>query len=110
MDFIVKKSRSLVVVPLLLLALSFPPPVLAVDVVEGAGVGVGLTAGNLLFVPVKVISFFSGLIGGAASFVATGGSVEVTRQMWQSAVEGPYLITPSVARTAIGARPEQEKK
>jgi hypothetical protein len=30
----------------------------------------------------------------------------LTRQIWRDTTEGPYLITPDVARKAIGQRPE----
>ena len=110
MDFFSKKSRSIVAPSLLVFVLSFPFPLFAVDPIEGAGIAVGLTLGNTVAIPAKALSVLSGLIGGAASFIVTGGNVEITRQMWKNSVEGPYLITPSVARTAIGERPELEKK
>jgi hypothetical protein len=58
------------------------------------------------FVPVKAISFFWGLTEGALSFPLSGGNVELTKQIWQDTTQRPYLITPEVARTAIGERPE----
>ena len=88
-----------------LLGLS-PIPVKAEDAVEKAGVGVGMTAGNLLFLPIKAIAVTIGALSGALSFVVTGGDTEVTRQVWQDTAEGPYAITPDVARSAIGYRPE----
>jgi hypothetical protein len=40
------------------------------------------------------------------SFVLTGGDTEVTQQMWRDSTADPYLITPEIARKAIGRRPE----
>ena len=83
-----------------------PVPVKAEGAIEKAGVGVGVTAGNLLFLPIKAISVTIGALSGALSFVVTGGDTEVTRQVWQDTAQGPYAITPEVARAGIGERPE----
>jgi hypothetical protein len=74
--------------------------------IEKAGVAVGLTAGNMVFLPAKAISTSMGLFFGALSFVLTGGDTEVMQQTWRDTTEGPYLITPEVARNAIGRRPD----
>jgi hypothetical protein len=39
-----------------------------------------------------------------------GGDDEVTRQVWRDTLQGPYVITPELARKAIGERPELEIK
>lgn len=95
---------------LLLIALLFPLPLSADDLTEEAGIGIGITAGNMWFVPVKAISVFWGVTGGILSFILSGGNVELTRQIWEDTIQGPYLITPDVARTAIGERPELMRK
>lgn len=71
---------------------------------------IGVTAGNMWFVPIKAIAVVAGLTGGALSFVLTGGNAELTQQIWQDTTEGPYLITPDVAQKAIGERPELRQK
>jgi hypothetical protein len=95
--------------PLLALAMvligTAPSLLRAEDTIEKAGVAVGVTAGNVVFLPAKAISTSMGLFFGALSFVLTGGDTEVTQQMWRYSTEGPYLITPEVARKAIGKRP-----
>lgn len=78
----------------------------AEDTIEKAGVTVGVTAGNVVFLPAKAISTSMGLFFGALSFVLTGGNAELTQQIWRDTTEGPYLITPAVARKAIGKRPD----
>jgi hypothetical protein len=78
----------------------------AEDAIEKAGVAIGVTAGNMIFLPAKAISTSMGLFFGALSFVLTGGDTEVTHQMWRDSTADPYLITPSLARKAIGRRPE----
>jgi hypothetical protein len=94
----------------LALSLSSPAPLRAADdPIETAGVAVGVTAGNAVVIPAKIISVGTGLIAGALSFILTGGNAELTRQMWRDVTEGPYYVSPAVARRAIGERPELEK-
>ena len=81
-------------------------PLGAEDNTEKAGVAIGVTAGNMLFIPLKAISFSMGAISGALSFVLTGGDEEVTRQVWRDTLQGPYVITPALAKKATGERPE----
>jgi hypothetical protein len=95
------------------LALSLCPPariLAADDPVETAGVAVGVTAGNAVVIPAKIISVGTGLIAGALSFILTGGNAELTRQIWRDVTEGPYYVTPALARRAIGERPELEQR
>lgn len=105
-----KKQMLLAIV--LLTLIGMPPASLrAEDNIEKAGVGVGVTAGNLWFLPIKAISMAVGALSGALSYVVTGGNTELTQQIWQDTSQGPYVITPELARTSIGQRPElQETK
>ena len=82
-----------------------PSSLRAEDTIEKAGIAVGVTAGNIILLPAKAISTSMGLFFGALSFVLTGGDTEVMQQTWRDTTEGPYLITPEVARKAIGKRP-----
>lgn len=104
-----KKNPSLVVAIIFMLSLC-PLPLQAADPIEAAGMGIGMTVGNALFVPVKTISVGWGLIAGGLSFILSGGNADLTAQIWRDVTEGPYLITPDVARMAVGERPELEKK
>jgi hypothetical protein len=88
----------------------WPPLLQAEDRIEKAGVAVGLSAGNMILVPAKVISTSMGLFFGALSFVLTGGDTEVAQQMWRESTADPYVITPEIAREAIGKRPELLEK
>lgn len=94
---------------LLAATLASPLPLFAEEPNEIAGMAVGLTAGNMWFVPIKAISVVMGLTGGAVSFVLSGGNADLTQQIWRDTTEGPYLITPEVARKAVGERPELKK-
>lgn len=97
----------------LMLALAIllaPLSVPAEDAIEKAGVGVGTTAGNVVLLPIKALSVFVGLTVGSLSFILSGGNAELTKQIWNDVTEGPYVITPEVARTGIGERPELQKK
>jgi hypothetical protein len=87
----------------------FPALGNAADMIENAGVVVALTEGNAWFLPAKAISVSVGVLTGALSFVLSGGNADLTKQIWRDTTEGPYLITPDVARMAVGQRPELEK-
>ncbi|MPZ78823.1 MAG: hypothetical protein GEU77_20160 [Deltaproteobacteria bacterium] len=92
---------------LLLFTISLSPSTLkAQDPIEIAAIDIGVTAGNLVFLPAKGISVSMGLVSGALSYLLTGGNVDLTKQIWQDTTQGPYLITPELARRAIGQRPE----
>ena len=82
------------------------PPAHAEDAIETAGVAVGVTVGNMWFLPGKAIAMSMGALSGALSYILTGGNAELTKQIWQDTLQGPYVITPSLARTSIGERPE----
>jgi hypothetical protein len=94
----------------LLCGASFAAPLRAEDNIEKAGIITGVSAGNILFVPLKAISISMGAFSGALSFVLTGGDEEVTRQVWRDTLQGPYFITPQLARKAIGERHELNVK
>ena len=99
--------KQLTVAAMALSLISFSPALLrADDVIEKAGVATGVTAGNILFLPLKAISVSVGVISGALSFIVTGGNAELTQQIWRDTQQGPYVITPEVARMAVGQRPE----
>jgi hypothetical protein len=100
-----KTTRRLIVAALFIVSVS-PSILKAEKAIEIAAVDVGVTAGNLVFLPAKAISVSMGMISGALSFVLTGGNADLTRQIWRDTTEGPYFITPRLARKAIGDRPE----
>jgi hypothetical protein len=77
----------------------------AEDAIETAGVAVGVTLGNVLFLPIKAITVSMGAVSGAFSYIVTGNA-DLTKQIWRDTTEGPYVITPELARTSIGQRPE----
>ena len=81
-------------------------PLYAEDSIETAGVVVGVTAGNMWFVPLKAITVSMGALTGAMSFVLSGGNAELTKQIWRDTLPGPYILTPEMAKKSIGERPE----
>ncbi len=107
-----KRKKAKLAATALALALYsvFPSFLRADDVIEKAGVAVGVTAGNMWVIPAKAVSVFIGLASGALSFVVTGGNADLTRQIWQDTTEGPYLVTPELAKKSIGQRPELVEK
>jgi hypothetical protein len=97
------------VIALTLVALA-PKVLRAEDNIEKAGVAVGVSAGNMWFLPIKAIVMSVGAISGAISYIVTGGDTELTQQIWRDTQQAPYIITPELARTSIGQRPELEEK
>jgi uncharacterized membrane protein len=101
-----KRTQMRIAIVASAVLLSSIAPLRAEESVEKAGVAVGLTVGNVLFVPLKAMSAAMGAISGALSFVLMGGDDEVTKQVWRDTLPGPYVITPELAKKAIGERPE----
>jgi hypothetical protein len=100
------KRANLVAAAALLSSICFAAaPATAEDAIETAGVGVGVTLGNIFFLPVKAISVTMGALASGLSLALTGNT-DLSKQIWQDTTEGPYLITPDVARTGVGQRPE----
>jgi hypothetical protein len=102
-----RKLKAAPATVITLALLTFVPAVAqAEDTIEKAGVGVGVTAGNMWFIPAKAVSVTNGILTGALSFILTGGNLSLTQQIWQDTLQDPYLITPEVAKKAVGERPE----
>lgn len=99
-------GKFFIAILVLTLTVSYAPRLFAKDPIESAAVGVGVSAGNMWFVPIKAISVLMGVTAGAFSFVVSGGNAELTKQIWKDSTQGPYLITPEEAQKAIGERPE----
>jgi hypothetical protein len=51
-----------------------------------------------------------GMLFGALSYVLTGGNAELTQQIWRDTTQPPYMVTPEVAKKAIGERPELNRQ
>ena len=77
----------------------------AEDIIEKTGIAVELTAGNLIFLPLKIFSMAVGAAAGSLSYIASGGNADLTKQIWRDTSEGPYIITPELARKSVGERP-----
>jgi hypothetical protein len=105
-----KQIRRISALLALVLTCVFPILGNAEDTIEKAGVGVGVTAGNILFLPIKAIEVTIGAVSGALSYIVTGGNADLTKQIWRDTTESPYAITPEVARMAVGRRPELDEK
>jgi hypothetical protein len=81
----------------------------AEDAIETAGIAAGVTGGNMWFLPIKAISLSVGALSGALSFLLTGNA-DLSKQIWEDTTQGPYVITPEVAKQAVGDRPELREK
>ena len=91
---------------LLLCSLLTPPTLFADSFIEEAGVGIGVVAGNLIYVPMKITTMILALPQGFFSLFLSGGNNQLAEQFLDEVMEGPYFITPELARFAIGERPE----
>ena len=104
-----RKSKLSTIVVLLTLTCFSAVSLRAEDNIEKAGVAVGVSAGNMWFLPIKAITVTMGGLFGGLSYVLTGGNKELTEQIWQDTFQGPYVITPEVARMGVGQRPQLEE-
>jgi len=100
-----KKNQLVLALAILTMASLAPNYLRAEDAIEKTGMAVELTAGNLIFMPLKIFSMAVGAAGGALSYIASGGNADLTKQIWRDTSEGPYIITPELARKSVGQRP-----
>ncbi len=94
----------------LIIASSAFSPVRSEDAIEKAAIGVGVTAGNMWFIPVKAISVSMGLLSSAVSVIFSGGDVDLARQIVKDTTAEPYFINVDLAKKSIGERPELQSK
>jgi hypothetical protein len=101
---IAKKALARTILGLLPTLGLAPPSAAAADAFEQASTAVGVTVGNSIFLPAKAASLVIGTSAALASLLF--GNPETFRQSLQNSFEGPYLVTPELARRAVGERPE----
>jgi hypothetical protein len=63
---------------------------------KGVGIGAGTVAGNILYVPAKVVYGILGGITGGASYLVTGGNTQTANTIWRSSLGGDYVLTPDM--------------
>jgi hypothetical protein len=63
---------------------------------KGVGIGAGTVAGNVLYVPAKVVYGILGGITGGASYLLTGGNTQTANTIWRSSLGGDYVLTPDM--------------
>ena len=106
----IRKIKLASAVVLMTLTSVAPAHLRAEDVIEKAGVATGVTVGNSIAVPLKAVTMVIGALSGVLSFIVTGGNTELTQQIWQDTFQGPYVVTPELARMSVGQRPELDLK
>ena len=106
----IRKTKLAAAVVLVTLTSIAPAHLQAEDAIEKAGVVTGVTVGNTIAVPLKAVTMTIGALSGVLSFIVTGGNTELTQQIWRDTFEGPYVVTPELARRSVGQRPELELK
>ncbi len=63
---------------------------------KGVGVGAGTVAGNVLYMPAKVVYGLLGGVAGGAGYALTGGNKQVADTIWRSSLGGDYILTPDM--------------
>ena len=63
---------------------------------KGVGIGAGTVAGNVLYVPAKLVFGILGGITGGASYLLTGGNTQTANTIWRSSLGGDYVLTPDM--------------
>jgi hypothetical protein len=63
---------------------------------KGVGIGAGTVAGNVLYVPAKLVYGILGGITGGASYLLTGGNTQAANTIWRSSLGGDYVLTPEM--------------
>jgi hypothetical protein len=63
---------------------------------KGVGVGAGTVAGNVFYMPAKVVYGLLGGIAGGAGYALTGGNTQVANTIWRSSLGGDYILTPDM--------------
>jgi hypothetical protein len=63
---------------------------------KSVGGGVGAAAGNVLYVPAKLVYGTLGVFAGGADYALTGGNQQVANTIWRSSLGGDYVITPDM--------------
>jgi len=87
--------RVLVALVVLGVVLGRPAVLRAESAAAEFGLAVGAAAGNLLYLPGKVVVALGGLVLGAVTGVLTGGDVRAAYAVWVPAASGTYLLTPA---------------
>jgi hypothetical protein len=63
---------------------------------EGVGIGAGTVAGNIVYIPAKLVYGILGGISGGAGYSLTGGNEQVANTIWRSSLGGDYVLTPDM--------------
>ena len=63
---------------------------------KGVGIGAGTVAGNVFYIPAKVVYGILGGIAGGAGYALTGGNKQVADTIWRSSLGGDYVLTPDM--------------
>jgi hypothetical protein len=63
---------------------------------KGVGIGAGTVAGNIFYIPAKLVYGILGGIAGGAGYALTGGNKQVADTIWRSSLGGDYVLTPDM--------------
>ncbi len=65
---------------------------------KGVGVGAATMAGNVVYVPAKLVYGILGGIAGGFGYALTGGNKETADSIWRASLGGDYILTPDMIR------------
>ena len=77
-------------------------------VIEKAGVGYGVTFGNLIYPGFKAATMILAAPQAALAWVLSLGDTKQAKTVWESHMEGPYYISPETARKAMAVDEESK--
>jgi hypothetical protein len=69
---------------------------------EGVGYGIGAALCSVVYGPAKIVYALLGSVIGAGAWAVTGGDLNVSTPIFESALYGDYVVTPDILR---GERP-----
>ncbi len=78
-------------------AQDIPPPAseeATTDTAASAGIEAAAALSTIVYFPVKLAFALGGGLVGGLTYAFTGGDEEAANRVWQSSMEGNYIITP----------------
>lgn len=74
--------------------------------IDKAAVTTGVTIGNMVFVPLKVVLVSFAVPVAVIAWLGSLGDTQQVKEIWKNTTKMPYFISPEEARKAIGERPD----
>ncbi|HUO05242.1 MAG TPA: hypothetical protein VMU16_08600 [Candidatus Binataceae bacterium] len=63
---------------------------------QGVGYGAGAVAGNIVYIPAKLVYALTGSLIGGAAYALTAGNSQTSDTIWRSSLGGDFVLTPDM--------------